>query len=96
MADETKPTIYGPDGEVANGMRGVDQLPPGVELPPWLPGIQPGSRTVLAGWWWKLEQAVTNGDGQWALILTPIEPTGQTKRLERETRKVVPLRKTRK
>lgn len=83
MSDESKPVIYGPDGGVANStpqMKGLDEIPPGTEIPPWLPGIKPQSRIVIAGWWWNIEQAVTNGDGQWALILTPIEPSGKTKR----------------
>lgn len=91
--DDSKPILYGPDGRRTNTMHGLDQLPPGTEIPSWLPGIPPGSRTVLAGWWWRIEQAVTNAEGQWALILTPIEPTAAQKKAEREARKVVPIRR---
>lgn len=52
---------------------------PNPEQPEWLLGIQPGTRLTLAGWWFRVEQAVTNGEGQWAVILTPQEPTAATK-----------------
>lgn len=91
MSDE-KPVILGPDGSRANRPHSFESVDDAAvmkmlhergQLPPWLPGIRPGTRTVVAGWWWKLEQAVTNGDGQWALILTPIEPTAATKKVAR-------------
>lgn len=71
MSDDPKP------------MLGMDELPPGTVVPEWLPGIEPGTRYVIAGWWWRLEQAVTNRDGQWALILTPIEPSAKQRKRKR-------------
>ena len=49
MTDDAKPVILGPDGQRANGpapMHGVENIPPGTEVPPWLPGIKPGTRIV--------------------------------------------------
>lgn len=83
MGDQVS-DIVGLDGKplapAAKPMQGMDELPPGTVVPEWLPGIEPGTRIVIAGWWWRLEQAVTNGEGQWALILTPIEATGATRK----------------
>jgi hypothetical protein len=54
------------------------------DAPPWLSDIAPGSRIVIAGFWWRIEQAVTNGEGQWALILTPQEESATARKKRRK------------
>ncbi len=56
------PTILGPDGQPAT--------PP--PLPSWVQALRPGLRVVIAGWWFKVEDPVTNGEGQWAMILSAV------------------------
>lgn len=71
-------TILGPDGKPAT--------PP--PLPSWVAALRPNMRVVIAGWWFKVEDSVTNGEGQWAMILSPVGPTAATKRRIDEAAKV--------
>lgn len=73
MADEPS-RLLGPDGEPIT--------PP--EVPAWALALRRDQRVNIAGWWFRIEDPVTNGEGQWALILSPVEPTGATRRAEKE------------